>query len=409
MLGRIEAAFFQRGLGDLPQRKKALDLFMAKGFPILKSEEYRFTPIARILEKELKLEAPAEEKTIDPNSLLLLSQVCHQIVFVNGKYSAANSRILNSSVTVSEVQSQEPNAGADSFDLLNQAFAESVIEIQVGQKQILEEPLAIVYYFDSPDFVFANPRWVCRIGAFSKLTIAEHTVAQSNSYFNNKYSRIELGENADVDFVTVQHGSSEEIAVNNSQVDLGKSSRLTSHTFTTRGRMVRNNLTLALNGEGIDARLNGLYLVSENEHVDNHTVVDHRKPNSYSNEVYKGVVDGNGKAVFNGKIFVRPDAQKTNAFQSNRNILLSETGTIHTKPQLEIWADDVKCSHGCTTGQLDEEALFYLRSRGIAKDRARGMLLNAFAGETLNGLKNDALRSYIESLILEKLHPADPL
>jgi Fe-S cluster assembly protein SufD len=378
-----------------------MEFFLAKGFPALKSEEYRFTPITRILEKELKFEVPAGEAVIDPNSLTLLSQASHQLVFVNGRYSAANSRILNNSVKVIEAQAQEPIASADNFDLLNQAFADSVVEIQVAPKQILEEPISIVYYFDNPDFVFANPRWICRIGAHSKLTIAEHTVTQGKSYFNNKYSLIEIGENADVD-------SGGEISVNNSQVNLAKSSRITSHTFTTRGRMVRNNLTLALNGEGIDARLNGLYLVSENEHVDNHTVVDHRQPNSYSNEVYKGVVDGNGKAVFNGKIFVRPDAQKTNAFQSNRNILLSETGTIHTKPQLEIWADDVKCSHGCTTGQLDEEALFYLRSRGIAKDRARGMLLNAFAGETLNGLKNDALRSYIESVILEKLHPAEP-
>ena len=174
-------------------------------------------------------------------------------------------------------------------------------------------------------------------------------------------------------------------------------------TITLDGQLVRNNLSLIVDGEDVDAHLHGLYLISKNTIADNHTVVDHRKPNSYSNELYKGVMNDNARGVFNGKIYVRPDAQKTNAFQSNRNILLSESATVNTKPQLEIWADDVKCSHGCTTGQLDEEALFYLRSRGIPKDRSRSLLLNAFAVETLLPMKNEVVRNFLNELIAEKL------
>jgi Fe-S cluster assembly protein SufD len=170
------------------------------------------------------------------------------------------------------------------------------------------------------------------------------------------------------------------------------------------GKFIRNNLQVILDGEGCESHLLGLYLVQGDTLVDNHTVVDHKKANAFSNELYKGIVDDNARGVFNGKIFVRPNAQKTNAFQSNRNILLSDKATVNTKPQLEIWADDVKCSHGCTTGQLDEEALFYLRARGIGEDTARAMMLYAFAGEVIESLKSETIKSYIDSLISERLH-----
>ena len=162
------------------------------------------------------------------------------------------------------------------------------------------------------------------------------------------------------------------------------------------GKLVRNNLQLALDGEGIESHMFGLYLVTGDTLADNHTVVDHQKPNSFSNEMYKGIMDGNSKGVFNGKIYVRPQAQKTNAFQANRNILLSDKATVNTKPQLEIWADDVKCSHGCTTGQLDEEAMFYLQTRGINKETARAMMLYAFAVEILENVKNPELKEYFD-------------
>ena len=408
LLDALEAAFAGRGLETQPLRRQAMDFLLAKGLPSLKSEEYRFTPITRSLENNLKTDTATTVDSILPASFLLIEELpCHLVVFVNGIFSPVHSRILDSSVILTLIQTGSANPDQDAFELLNQAFSESVVHIEIPEKQETKHPVAIVYYFDSSAFVFANPRWVCSVGTSSKLSLLEYTVAKSpGAFFNNKLSHIEVGENADVEFTSIQNGSSEEILVNNSHLNLDASSRVSCHTFTLKTKMVRNNLTVVVNGEGIDAQLNGLYLVSSNELVDNHTVVDHRKPNSHSNETYKGVMDGTGKAVFNGKIFVRPDAQKTNAFQSNRNILLSESCSIHTKPQLEIWADDVKCSHGCTTGQLNEEALFYLRSRGISKDLAKGMLLNAFAGETLGGLKNEMIRSFIDGLIMEKLHPA---
>ena len=174
-------------------------------------------------------------------------------------------------------------------------------------------------------------------------------------------------------------------------------------TFTLNGKLVRNNLQLSLDGEGIESHMFGLYLVTGDTLADNHTVVDHRKPNSFSNEIYKGIMDGNSKGVFNGKIYVRPQAQKTNAFQKSNNILLSDKATINAKPQLEIFADDVKCSHGCTVGRLDEEALFYLRARGISKEHAQAMLLKSFAENVIEQIKIEALKQYAEEMIVERL------
>lgn len=238
----------------------------------------------------------------------------------------------------------------------------------------------------------------------SQATLMEYTVGGSHAVtFQNKQSVIEVGENAELEYTIVQNGPSD-VQVNNSVVHLSASARANCFTFTFAGQLIRNNMTMTVDGEGVDAHLYGLYLLSGNTIADNHTVMDHKKPNSFSNELYKGVMDGNSKGVFNGKIYVRPLAQKTNAFQTNRNILLSDSATINTKPQLEIWADDVKCSHGCTTGQLDEEALFYLRSRGISKDLAKGMLLYAFASEVMASMKNETIRNFVDGLIAERLN-----
>lgn len=408
LLASFKEAFAQRGHQQDARRSKAMRLLAAKGLPTSKSEEYRFTPVVRALENTLNLEVPAPISNISPSLQLIPEVSCNLVVFVNGVYAPEQSQLLDKNLSVTLTEAEEASADQDPFDLLNRAFAGPVVNVKIGKHETAQHPVAFVYYFDSPFFVFANPRWVCTAGPGSKLAVLEYTIARTPGYLNNKQSRIEVGENADLSFVMIQQGGREEILVNNALLDLASSSRVSCYTCTLEGKIVRNNLTLALNGEGIDAHLHGIYLVSGNSLVDNHSVVDHRKPNSYSNELYKGILDGNGKAVFNGKIFVRPDAQKTNAFQSNRNILLTDTSTIHTKPQLEIWADDVKCSHGCTTGQLDEEALFYLRSRGIDKDAARGMLLTAFASETLEGLKDEKLRAFVEAMILKKLHPVNP-
>jgi Fe-S cluster assembly protein SufD len=329
------------------------------------------------------------------------------IVFVNGIYSPEQSVILDKDLTVSIQDTDSTKNECDPFDLLNCAFTKEVVHLSIKPSISIQHPVAIVYYFDSTSAVFGTPRWRCEIGKNSSLTILEYSiVSRTVLYFNNKQSEIRVGENAQLEYTLLQNGPKSEIQLNNTHLYLETTSRVACFTLSFDGQLIRNNLTLTLDGQGIDAHLYGLYLVSGKTVLDNHTIVDHRSHNSYSNQLYKGVMDEYGKGIFNGKIFVRPDAQKTNAFQSNRNILLGDFATINTKPQLEIWADDVKCSHGCTTGQLDEEALFYLRSRGISKELARGMLLEAFAGETLLTMKNQPIRNYVETLIVTKLHQA---
>ena len=405
LLKEIEVAFLQRGFEKDLRRKHALDLFSSKGFPGPKSEEYKFTPISRLLEKSLVLNPINSSQKDSGTSLLITKDIkCNLVAFVNGQFSKEKSVILDEDVRIRFGEMGDAKVESDPFDLLNQAFSHSVIQIDIGSKKAIKHPLAIVYHFDSPQFMFANPRWRCNLGAESSLSFIEYTISSKGSlYFNNKQSTIEVGENAQLEYTLIQNGPDHDIQVNNTTIRLSTSAKANCFAFTFDGQLVRNNLNLTIDGSRVEAHLYGLYLISKKTLADNHTVVDHKMPNSYSNELYKGVMDGDSKGIFNGKIYVRPQAQKTNAFQSNRNILLSETSTVNTKPQLEIWADDVKCSHGCTTGQLDEEALFYLRSRGIAKDQARGMLLCAFAGETIATMKNETIKGFVDGLILEKL------
>jgi Fe-S cluster assembly protein SufD len=227
--------------------------------------------------------------------------------------------------------------------------------------------------------------------------------AGPGNHFTNLVNEIVVGENARLDFYSIQNDKGSRYQFSQTEIYQGNSSRVNTYSFHLQGRLLRNNLHLVIDGEGIESHMYGLYLLTGNTLADNHTVVDHKRPNSLTNELYKGIMDENSRGVFNGKIFVRPQAQKTNAFQANRNILLSDKATVNTKPQLEIWADDVKCSHGCTTGQLDEEALFYLRARGIDKDSARAMMLYAFAGEITDKIPHEGIRKYIDMVISERL------
>ena len=219
----------------------------------------------------------------------------------------------------------------------------------------------------------------------------------------NQVDEIILGENAQGSLYKIQDDCETSYAVGETKVYQPNNSRFSAITITLNGAVIRNNLNIDVDGEGCEANMYGLYLTKGKTHVDNQTEVDHIKPNSYSNELYKGIMDENSKGVFNGKIYVRREAQKTNAFQSNNNVLLSDTATVNTKPQLEIWADDVKCSHGCTIGQLDEEAVFYLRSRGIEEDSARAMILRAFAREVLEKIEYQGLKEYVENEITKRL------
>lgn len=396
----IKEAFQLRGFENSSVRKNALDQFLNKGLPGSKTEEYKFTPITRTLEKIFTTRASAGSEV---QTLKVPDLKCNVIAFVNGVFSEKHSSIVDLDLALT-YPSVANATSTDPFSLLNDAFAEGEVTLTMGAGKRLQHPIAIIHHFTAGGFIFANPRWSLNLGKNAEVSLFELTSCEPGAiYFNNKQSFTTVGENAGLEYSVIQNNAGE-IQLNNSTITLSNASRAACFTFTFDGQLVRNNLTLCVDGQGADAHLYGLYLLSKNTIADNHTVVDHRQPNSSSNELYKGVMEGNSKGVFNGKIYVRPDAQKTNAFQSNRNLLLSEAATINTKPQLEIWADDVKCSHGCTTGQLDEEALFYLRSRGIPKEQARGMMLSAFATEALASLKNDFVKDLVSDIIAGKLH-----
>jgi len=250
----------------------------------------------------------------------------------------------------------------------------------------------------------SHPRNLILAGDDSQTMIVESYIGLNNAlYFTNAVTEIVAGENAVVAHYKLQRESEEAFHISTVQASLNHSSNFSSHSIDLGGALVRNDVNAVLDGKGIECTLDGLYMVAGRQHVDNHTRIDHVKPHCSSRELYKGVLGGRSKGVFNGKIYVHKDAQKTDAKQTNKNLLLSEDAVINTKPQLEIYADDVKCTHGTTIGQLDQEAIFYLRSRGIDLEAARGLLTYAFASEMIGRIKVEPVRAQLEHLLLARL------
>lgn len=407
----------------IDQREKALGTFQELGLPEAKSEEYKFTPVTRLLAKQF--EANELYRSSAPNiegmgDLLLPNFKDNCVVFVNGHYSKdLSNQNSNSKVIIKPIQEaiethsalvmeklSEVDSGKDPFALLNSALWQDGLFIHVPKNIIEKTPLFIYHLHDAQENkVASHTRMLVIVDTNAAFSVVEKTSSRGDqAIFNTINEEIVVNENASFNYYKIQHEDGQLIQVANTTIHQYNSSRTNTYTFTLSGKLIRNNLNILIDGEGCESHFYGLYLTDGDTLVDNHTTVDHKKPNSYSNELYKGLMDGKSKGVFNGKIFVRPHAQKTNAFQSNRNILLSDEATINTKPQLEIWADDVKCSHGCTTGQLDTEALFYLQSRGIPKTTAKAMLLYAFAGEVLDKIQDEKLKTYIDEIISERLH-----
>jgi Fe-S cluster assembly protein SufD len=418
---RIGIAFEQTPDRKDTSRLAAFREFQRLGLPENKSEEYRFTPITKALEQNFdfaKTGSPKSEVT-SIEEFLIPEFDSNILVFVNGIYSNKFSKIISPEKEIKISKLKSSLAGnevlpyfekylkpsSDPFAALNSAFWQDGIYMQVPVRTKVEKPVVILHINDAKSSqLICHTKLVVALEEGSELTLIEQSASiGENPIFHTFSEEIIIKDNASLDYVKIQNDKGKLHQVANSLIHQSKKSKLNTFTLTLSGTLIRNNFTIAIDGENCESRFYGLYLLRGNTIGDNHTVVDHIKPNSFSNELYKGVMDENSKGVFNGKIFVRPHAQKTNAFQSNRNILLTDTATINTKPQLEIWADDVKCSHGCTTGQLDEEALFYLRSRGIPLAEAKAMLLNAFAVNTLTPIKNLILKDYLEDLISKRL------
>ncbi len=405
-------------------RQQGIKAFDHIGLPSAKHEEYKFTNLSKILEKKFDWTSPHyanSEISIDTLSAFEIPNLdAYRLVFVNGIYSEKLSDHDNAQITISELQKateshqevfkkhfgQHAVYQDDAFAALNTAFIKNGTFIKVDKNAVVDKPIAIYNLSDASDHESVSyPRNLILAEANTQVSIIElfGTIGSHNSLVNT-VTEIVVEENAIVDYYKIGNDAEHAYHVGLTQVYQAKSSTFNANTIAFGGGMIRNNLHIKIDGEGCHANMYGLYLLDGKSHVDNHTVVDHIKPNSESSELYKGILDDHSKGVFNGKVLVRQEAQKTNAFQSNKNILLTDDASINTKPQLEIWADDVKCSHGCTTGQLDLEALFYLQARGIDKEKARAMLLYAFAIDVLDNVKIEALKDHFDGVIAKRFN-----
>lgn len=411
-------------------RKNAIASFETLGLPTRKTEAYKYTNITKALDKSFSPEDILHTKSEDKPSAdtekviedILPAIDANILVFINGNLSDEYSRIISpeNEIVIKEISqayqdqpelftnyfAQHADFEADPFIALNTAYFEHGTFIQVPDQKVVEKPVLLYFFSDTTaSKVVSHPRNLFLIGKNSQVNFVEyfHTIGEHPSY-NNALTEIALDDHALATYCKIETESEKALHTGTTQVHQKASSHFSATTIALSGGMIRNNLNIALDAEGCETHMFGLTLLRNSDHVDNQTIADHKKPNSFSNELYKNILDDKSTGVFNGMIFVRPNAQKTNAFQSNMNILLTNDAEINTKPQLEIWADDVKCSHGATTGQLEQEQLFYLRSRGLSEDTARAMLLYAFAIDILENIKIPKLREQLDELISARLH-----
>jgi len=405
------------------QRERAIEAFRVRGFPSTSDEEWRFTSVAPIVETRF-VAAAAENASIDPAipSGALLPGVAARLVFVNGRYAAELSghHAVAVGVRVERLAAALASDGAEMeshlgrvarfegqpFVALNTALWTDGALITLAPGTTLDSPIQVLFLTvpgEAPPI--SHPRLLVVAGANSQMSIVETYVgAGGKQYFTNSVTEVVVGERAIVNHYKVQDESDASYHIATVQAVAGRDSRLHAHSVGFGGALVRNDVIVTLAGEGGECSLNGLYVADGSRLVDNHTAIDHATPHCDSREVYKGVLTGHARAVFNGKIIVRPDAQKTDAKQTNKALLLSGDAQINTKPQLEIFANDVKCTHGAAVGQMDEDALFYLRARGIPCDEARGLLVQAFAGDVLNRMPLEPLRTRMEAELLRQLN-----
>lgn len=403
-------------------RKDAINYFIQKGFPTRKDEEWRYTNISPLLKRNYQLQTGGEElKEKDIKKFLIKGLDVNLIVIVNGKYSESLSRIKteekfyvnslkksfdNQKEPVLKYFSKSTDNLNDSFTALNTAFADDGVFIHIPKNTVVEKPFLILNITGSKSSeILANTRNIIITEANSQATVIDLYHNFENNYsFSNALTEVFVKENSVVKYYKIQNDGEKSHSINTVRSRIEKSAEFDTFIISWGGEILRNNLNSILEGEGAECIMKGIYLSTGNNLIDNHTLVDHAVPNCHSNQTYKGILGGNAFGVFNGKILVRKDAQKTNAYQSNKNILISNTASINAKPQLEIFADDVKCSHGATTGQLNPEELFYLRSRGIEKTEAQKLLLNAFLDELILEIAIVPLKIYLEKLLNEKFN-----
>jgi Fe-S cluster assembly protein SufD len=421
-----ERAIAERPAGEpgwlVRLRREGLERFQSLGFPTTRDEEWRFTSVAPIAAGTFRL-ARDGASSLDADggrSLVRLGGRAATLVFVNGRYvpQASDREGLPAGVRVEslgDTLSDREGAAAylghiatlerHTFTALNTAFLADGAFVHVPDGTIVDLPIQLLFVSVPEEAdTMAHPRVTVALGASSQASIIESYVAPAaHRYFTNAVTELVVGENATLHHYKVQREAVESFHVGALYVQAARDARVGCHSISLGGALVRNDVNVVLDGEGAVCTLNGLYLGDGSRLVDNHTTIDHARPHCDSREIYKGVLADRARAVFNGKIIVRPDAQKTDAKQTNKALLLSEEAEINTKPQLEIFANDVKCTHGAAVGQMDDEAVFYLRARGLSEPQARRLLVRAFVGDVLNQMPLESLRGAIGDEIDRRL------
>ena len=381
------------------EKNEVLRSFLANGFPTIKEEDWKYTSLKKIVADDFLVEGNGvtiSEEDIKKYSLGLQ----YKIVFLGGTLISKPSI---EGVSISDF-TEFGTKNSDAISGLNSALAKKGFTIKVEKNTVVENPIEILFFTNTEtnNFVQYRNNIVVEENAQVKFVERIQNLSEAKCFVNH-FTQLTIGKNSTVEYNKIQDNTENSILIDAVNITQESDSNAIVNTLIFGGAFTRNNLTFEQNGSNCDSNMTGISILDNNQFADNHTFVDHKQPHCRSNEMYKGIYLGNSKGVFNGKIMVRPDAQKIDAFQSNNNLLLSENATIDSKPQLEIYADDVKCSHGCTIGQLDDDALFYMRSRGIREKEAKAVLTYAFASEAVNNFTIAEVKELAQKLIAEKL------
>lgn len=391
-------------------QKASLQNAISIGIPSMKQEEWKYTYYNKILQQGFTVpmsngcKAPSTLAGVEKEFIEENSVSGNRIVFVNGVFHNELSALINHpKINFWDSPNVSENHTGDFLIELNNALTTDGIFLEIGDHVIVDEIIEI-FYINMDCAQIINLKNRIKVGKNAQVKFAEYSINYNSSpAYNNTVTHIDVAENALVEFYKIQDGGSMFNITDHTFVQQAAKSICNITTLSLSGGIIRNVLQFDVNGERAESHMNGLYLLQHEEHVDNRTLVNHHVANCESFELYKGILGGKSTGVFNGKIVVKQAAQKTNAFQSNRNLLLSNDANIYTKPQLEIFADDVKCSHGATSSQIEDSELFYLQARGIGKETARGLLVFAFGEEVIEKIKYDALKNKMEKRIAELL------
>ncbi|MFC4738367.1 Fe-S cluster assembly protein SufD [Flavobacterium ponti] len=403
-------------------RTNAIKNFENKGFPSKKEEAWKYTSLNAILKNDFSV-FPKKDNAVEfaeVKKYFLHEVDTYKVVFIDGKFSSFLSATTHEGIDVCLMSSAltKPKyklvideyfnkiaSKDETLTSLNTAFAQEGAYINIPKNKIADKPIEIIYFSTGvEDALMVQPRNLVIVGENAHVQIIErHQSLNSNPVLTNSVTEIFAQKRAIVDYYKIQNDNLTANLIDNTYISQKQESRASVHTFSFGGNLTRNNLNFYHFGEHIDSTLKGITIIGEKQHVDHYTLVQHSTPNCESHQNYKTIIGDSATGVFNGKIYVEKEAQKTNAFQQNNNILVSEKATINAKPQLEIFADDVKCSHGCTIGQLDESAMFYMQQRGIPKKEARALLMFAFCNEAIESIKIPELKHRITKIIASKL------